>query len=153
MITSPVALKAVQNEIAFAYENVGFFRKHMEKAGLTPKDVVSAEAITKIPPTTKADYRRNFPLNVLAKGRSLNDPGLIKLQSAGTESDRLVTVVGSLTLASRMATCVRMNAGFKFLLSPGLGRPRTARYAAPNCSDVECSNPNSTMADRMMWGG
>lgn len=144
--------KKVQNEILYAYQNTGFFRKHMEKAGLAPKDILEPNDIFRIPPTVKKDYRQNFPAGVIASGYNLKSPHVLRSQSSGTEGDRLVSVVLSYDLAMRQANSLSINPPFKSLWRPGL-KLRTCRFAAPNCSDVECANPNSTMESRMLSDG
>jgi phenylacetate-CoA ligase len=81
----------------------------------------------------------------------MGDPMVTRLQSSGTEGDRLVTLVHTFTLADRMANCLRLNERLHFLLAAE--RISTCRYAAPNCSDVECANPNSRMEDRLLEDG
>jgi phenylacetate-CoA ligase len=144
--------KKVQSEILYAYKNTRFFRKHMEQVGLAPKDILKASDILKIPPTLKKDYRKSFPAGVIASGYNLKSPYVMRFQSSGTEGDRLVSVVLSYDLARRQANCISVNAKFSSLWQPGL-KLRTCRYAAPNCSDVECANPNSTMESRMLSDG
>lgn len=142
----------VQNEILYAYENTGFFKRHMARAGLVPKDIERPSDITRIPPTVKKDYRQSFPAGVIASGYNLKSPYVMRFQSSGTEGDRLVSVVLSYDLARRQASCISVNPKFSSLWRPGL-KLRTCRFAAPNCSDVECANPNSTMESRMLSDG
>jgi len=145
-------LREIQNEISYAYKNTAFFRKHMEQAGLVPKDILEPNDMLRIPPTVKKDYRKNFPAGVIASGYTLKSPHVMRFQSSGTEGDRLVSVVLSYDLARRQYNCLSINPQFKSLWRPGL-KLRTCRYAAPNCSDVECANPNSTMESRMLSEG
>ena len=142
----------VQDEILYAYNNTVFFRKHMDKVGLFPEDIREPGDMLKIPPTVKKDYRKNFPAGVIASGYNLKSPHLMRFQSSGTEGDRIVSVVLSYDLARRQASCISVNPKFSSLWRPGL-KLRTCRFAAPNCSDVECANPNSTMESRMLSDG
>jgi phenylacetate-coenzyme A ligase PaaK-like adenylate-forming protein len=144
--------KQGQKDIFYAYKNIAFFQKHMEQAGLVPNDILEPSDMLRIPPTVKKDYRKNFPVGVLASGYNLKGPHVMRFQSSGTEGDRLVSVVLSYDLARRQANCLAINPQFKSLWRPGL-KLRTCRYAAPNCSDVECANPNSTMESRMLSDG
>lgn len=141
--------KYAQKEISYAYKNIAFFKKHMEQANLAPKDILKPSDILKIPPTVKKDYRKNFPVGVLASGYNLKSPHVMRFQSSGTEGDRIVSVVLSYDLARRQANCLSINPQFQSLWRPGL-KLRTCRFAAPNCSDVECASPNSTMESRML---
>ncbi|KZN66275.1 phenylacetate--CoA ligase family protein [Pseudoalteromonas luteoviolacea] len=144
--------KQVQEEITYSYENTVFFKKHMEQAGLVPEDIVEPNDFLRIPPTVKKNYRQNFPAGVIASGYNLKSPHVMRFQSSGTEGDRLVSVVLSYDLARRQASCISVNPKFSSLWKPGL-KLRTCRFAAPNCSDVECANPNSTMDSRMLPDG
>ena len=147
-----VSFRKVQNEVLYAYKKTNFFRKHMESSGLVPKDILKPGDFSKIPPTVKKDYRRGFPASVIASGFNLKSPHVMRFQSSGTEGDRLVSVVLSYDLARRQASCISVNSEFSSLWQPGL-KLRTCRFAAPNCSDVECANPNSTMDSRMLPDG
>ena len=150
MRTDPEStFELARREIQYAFENVAFFRKHMERAGLRPGNIVVPSDMLRLPPTRKVDYRRNFPAGVIASGYNLASRHVMRFQSSGTEGERLVSVVFSYDLARRQATCLDFNPEFKSLWEPGL-QLRTCRYAAPNCSDVECSNPNSTMQSRLL---
>jgi phenylacetate-CoA ligase len=124
----------------------------MDEAGLHPAAIAAPEDIQKIPPTRKMHYRRNFPAGVLAAGKTLNERGAIRSHSSGTGGERLVTVAPIFTLAERMSTALSVNPPVEAVLLRQSKR-RTCRYAAPNCSDVECANPRSTMADRILADG
>jgi phenylacetate-CoA ligase len=140
-----------KEEIAYAYEKVLFFRKHMEKASLTPKDIKTPEDFQRIPPTEKKHYRKNFPVGVLAEGYSLNDKSLYRTQSSGTTSERMVTIEAGLFYFERAVECISV---YPSLQDTFTAIPRRhCRYAAPNCSDVECANPYSTMQDRILEDG
>jgi phenylacetate-CoA ligase len=152
---APMAVSPLNQDVAraigearFAYEKLSSLQDHMRGAGVNPHELASTSDFRRIPTTAKSIYRANFPSGVVASGARLNDPMVARLQSSGTEGDRLVTAVHAFTLAQRMTTCLRMNRHLKFLLDAQ--QIRTCRYAAPNCSDVECANPNSTMQDRML---
>lgn len=145
-------INKAQQEVLYAYKHTVFFRKHMERAGLTPNDISKANDIDRIPPTAKKDYRKSFPAGVIASGYNLKSPHVMRFQSSGTEGDRLISVVLSYDLARRQANCLSFNSHFQLLWKPGL-KLRTCRFAAPNCSDVECANPNSTTESRMLADG
>lgn len=142
----------VQREILYAYKHTVFFRKHMEQAGLAPKHISEPSDMLRLPLTVKTSYRKSFPAGVIASGYNLKSPHVMRFQSSGTEGDRLVSVVLSYDLARRQANCLSVNPQFTSLWKPGL-KLRTCRFAAPNCSDVECANPNSTMESRMLADG
>ncbi len=142
------SFEMAKSEVSFAFERVPFFRAHLEVAGLSPKDLKRPEDFARVPPTTKSHYRRNFPAGVLAEGRTLDEPGLTRIPSSGTGGERLITVIHASSVSERWFTSLSVHPGFTFLTKTrGV---RTCSYAAPNCSDVECSNPNATMADRTL---
>lgn len=142
------AFERARQEIAYAYESVPFFREHMDRAHCLPRQIRVPADLGKVPATQKKHYRSNFPHGVLARGHSLDEPFLARMQSSGTEGERLLSVNYLFVLAERMATCLGMNPMFRFLLDAR--EILTCRYAAPNCSDVECANPNSTLEDRLL---
>lgn len=135
---------AACREYEFARASVPFFRTR--EANRSAKG-----AFDQIPPTTKADYRANFPFGIIAEGRLPTDPHVQRLHSSGTEGERLATVAHEFLLAERMWRCLTLNHDLKPLLK--VPRIRTCRYAAPNCSDVECANPLATRADRTLPDG
>ncbi|MCP5048662.1 MAG: phenylacetate--CoA ligase family protein [bacterium] len=142
---------SAQKEVAYAYENVPFFKKHMDDAQLAPNDIRRPEDFAKIPSTEKKHYRKGFPVNVLAKGFTLKDDRLSRFPSAGTTGERLLTVELGHIYMKRAMDCTAI---YPLISSTYNSQPlRQIRYAAPNCSDVECANPNSTMADRLLSDG
>lgn len=146
-MTRPLAFgdyDAACREYEFARNHVPFFRGR--EAAPAP-----GGAFDQIPPTTKADYRANFPFGIIAEGHLPTDPHVQRLQSSGTEGDRLSTVAHEFLLAERMWRCLTLNRELKPLLQ--VAKIRTCRYAAPNCSDVECANPHAAMADRILPDG
>ncbi|MFD5326740.1 phenylacetate--CoA ligase family protein [Streptomyces sp. NPDC127092] len=151
-MTDPTVFEAVREEIAYAFDNTVFFRKHMEASGLLPADIREPADFLKLPPTSKSHYRRNFPAGVLAKGYTLNSPHVMRFQSSGTSGERLNSAILSYDLARRQATALGVNRRFDGLWSPG-SRPKICRFAPPNCSDVECATGFSTMEDRILADG
>ncbi|WP_182875695.1 phenylacetate--CoA ligase family protein [Microbispora sp. H10670] len=139
-------------EIGFAYDNVPFYRAHLDAAGLRPGDILGPDDLRRVPLTEKADYRRNFPRGVLARGKTLRTPLTLKSQSSGTGGERLTTITHTYDLAARMRTTLSVNKPLLEALS-GCRQQRPARYAAPNCSDVECATPFTTMHDRLLPDG
>jgi phenylacetate-CoA ligase len=144
--------EAVREEIAYAFDNTVFFRKHMEASGLRPEDIQDPEDFLRLPPTSKSDYRRNFPAGVLAKGYTLSSPHVMRFQSSGTSGDRLNSAILAYDLARRQATALGVNRRFDDLWRPG-SRPKSCRFAPPNCSDVECATGFSTMEERTLADG
>lgn len=139
-------------EIAEAYENVPFFRQHMDQAGLRPQDTRTLADFRLIPATNKAHYRRNFPAGVLMGGTTMRDPLIYRSQSSGTTGERLLTIVHTYTLAERMTTTSAVNPALQTVFSSAKEQ-RICRYAAPNCSDVECATPFTTAQGRTLADG
>ena len=52
------------------YHNVEFYRKKMQQMGIEPGDIKGIEDITKLPFTTKADLRDNYPFGLFAVPQS-----------------------------------------------------------------------------------
>lgn len=146
-----IQFDAFLKELNYAYSNVSFYRKHLEHNGITPEDILFVEDVKDIPYTEKKDYRKNFPIGVVAKGFSLSDESLVRSQSSGTTGERLITYEVGMLLLARAIECTRVNRNVEqaFTRSPR----KICRYAAPNCSDVECANPNSTREDRILSDG
>ncbi|WP_158055902.1 phenylacetate--CoA ligase PaaK [Halorussus halophilus] len=64
-------LRALQDErladvVEYAYENVEFYRDALDEAGVSPADVESVEDISKLPFTTKEDFRAEYPDGLFA---------------------------------------------------------------------------------------
>jgi phenylacetate-CoA ligase len=143
--------EAAREEIAYAYENVRFFRKHMEEANLSPGDIRTPGDFAKIPSTEKKHYRKNFPMDVLAKGYTLKDEQLSRFPSAGTTGERLLTVELGLIYMKRAMDSMSV---YPLIHTVFNKQPlNQVRYAPPNCSDVECANPYSKMQDRLLRDG
>lgn len=151
-MSDSVSFEAVREEIDYAFDRTVFFREHMRSNGLRPQDIKAPEDFQRIPPTSKAHYRRNYPAGVLAKGYTLNSPEVMRFQSSGTSGERLNSAILSFDLARRQATGLGVNRRFDALWRPG-SRPRICRFAPPNCSDVECATGFSTMRDRTLPDG
>lgn len=147
MVVSFGDINKAKAEVEFAHKKVRYFKENMRLGS----DFRDSSSLDKVPISDKSVYRTNFPGGVLAEGTSLNDPYVSRMQSSGTSGDRLVSVMHSFKLAERMANCLSANPSLKYLAN--IPRIKTCRYAAPNCSDVECANPRSTMADRTLKDG
>lgn len=59
-------LALLQQTIKRAYDNVPFYTKLLDEAGVKPEDIKSLEDIEKIPFTTKTDLRAAYPFNMFA---------------------------------------------------------------------------------------
>lgn len=64
-------LRALQSErlvrtVKHAYTNVPAYRKRFDEIGLHPEDIRGLEDLTKIPYTTKTDFRDNYPFGMFA---------------------------------------------------------------------------------------
>ncbi|SEL35326.1 phenylacetate--CoA ligase PaaK [Haloferax larsenii] len=64
-------LRDVQDErlvetVRHAYENVEFYREAFDELGLTPDDIEGVDGISKLPFTTKEDFRDEYPTGLFA---------------------------------------------------------------------------------------
>lgn len=59
-------LERLKKVVAYAYENVPFYRKRFDDIGLKPEHIVTLQDIEKIPFTTKDDLRDNYPYDLFA---------------------------------------------------------------------------------------
>ncbi|WP_254532637.1 phenylacetate--CoA ligase PaaK [Natrinema gelatinilyticum] len=58
----------LRETVEHAYETVPFYREQLEDAGVEPDDIESLEDITKLPMTTKEDFRDEYPDGLFAVG-------------------------------------------------------------------------------------
>ncbi|MBO5418184.1 MAG: phenylacetate--CoA ligase [Clostridia bacterium] len=85
-------IKAWQDErlvkqVKHVWDNVPYYRKKMEKAGVTPDDIKGTEDLHKLPFITKDDLREAYPYGLLAKPLS----ECVRIQStSGTTGKRVV---------------------------------------------------------------
>ncbi|ELY60454.1 phenylacetate--CoA ligase [Natronococcus amylolyticus DSM 10524] len=64
-----------------AYENVDYYRDELNKEGVTPEDIETVDDITKLPFTTKEDFRDEYPDGLFA----VDDDEIIRIHaSSGT---------------------------------------------------------------------
>ncbi|MFJ5536250.1 phenylacetate--CoA ligase PaaK [Vreelandella titanicae] len=59
-------VKRLKWSLKYAYDNVPFYRHSFDKAGVHPDDIQTLEDLAKLPFTTKADLRDNYPFGMLA---------------------------------------------------------------------------------------
>ncbi|WP_435178107.1 phenylacetate--CoA ligase PaaK [Halorussus sp. AFM4] len=64
-------LRELQDErlaetVQYAYDNVDFYREALDEAGVAPDDVRSVEDVSKLPFTTKEDFRDEYPDGLFA---------------------------------------------------------------------------------------
>ncbi|NEU57167.1 phenylacetate--CoA ligase PaaK [Halorussus sp. MSC15.2] len=69
--TSRDELRSLQDErlaetVAYAYENVDFYREALDEADVSPDDIESVEDVSKLPFTTKEDFRDEYPDGLFA---------------------------------------------------------------------------------------
>ena len=71
------------------YHNVEFYRKRMQEVGVEPGDIKGIEDITKLPFTTKADLRDNYPFGLFAVPKT----EIVRLHASSGTTGK-ATVVG-----------------------------------------------------------
>lgn len=61
-----IQLEKLQQTVKRVYENVPFYKKTLDAAGVSPESMKSLKDLERIPFTTKADLRDNYPYNMFA---------------------------------------------------------------------------------------
>lgn len=61
-----VQLERLRYTVRYCYENVPFYKKKLDDAGVAPDSIKTLDDIRRIPPTTKADLRDNYPFGLFA---------------------------------------------------------------------------------------
>ena len=59
-------LKKLQHTVKWSYDRVPYYHKIMEEAGVTPDQIRSLDDVRRLPFTTKADLRDNYPFDLFA---------------------------------------------------------------------------------------
>ena len=77
------------NLVKYVYDNVEFYRKRMDEAGVKPSDIKSIEDITKLPYTTKNDLRDTYPFGLFAAPHS----DIVRIHASSGTTGK-ATVVG-----------------------------------------------------------
>ena len=80
-------LERLKKTLINACENVGFYKKSMDDAGIDPYNFNSLDDVAKIPFTTKDDLRKNYPFGLFA--RKMNEVVRIH-SSSGTTGNPIV---------------------------------------------------------------
>ena len=57
-------LERLKQVVKYVYEKVPFYRRTMKERGVTPLDIKSLSDITKLPFTSKVDFRDNYPFGL-----------------------------------------------------------------------------------------
>ncbi len=65
-------LSRIKKLVTFAYDNVPFYRKKYDEAGIRPGDIRTFHDFKRLPTVTKKDIIENYPHNILASGTDLN---------------------------------------------------------------------------------
>ncbi|MFB6297003.1 MAG: phenylacetate--CoA ligase family protein, partial [Salinirussus sp.] len=79
-------LRELQSErlretVANAYENVPFYRDRLDELGVSPGDIEGVEDVTRLPMTTKEDFRDEYPDGLFA----VDDEEILRIHaSSGT---------------------------------------------------------------------
>ncbi|AFK21492.1 phenylacetate--CoA ligase (plasmid) [Haloferax mediterranei ATCC 33500] len=58
--------RRIREVVRHAYENVAFYRRTLDEAGVSPEDVTSVDDLSKLPFTTKEDFRDEYPTGMFA---------------------------------------------------------------------------------------
>ncbi|MBR2344134.1 MAG: phenylacetate--CoA ligase [Clostridia bacterium] len=87
-------MTALQSErlvrlVKYVYDNVEFYRRRMDAAGVKPEDIHGIEDITKLPYTTKDDLRDTYPFGLFAAPHS----DIVRIHASSGTTGK-ATVVG-----------------------------------------------------------
>ncbi|MFJ2214106.1 phenylacetate--CoA ligase PaaK [Streptomyces sp. NPDC101062] len=82
-------LERLRSTLRHAYDNVDFYRRSFDRAGLRPEDCRSLADLARFPFTTKSDLRDNYPFGMFAVDRSE-----VRRLHASSGTTGLPTVVG-----------------------------------------------------------
>ncbi len=61
-----IQLERLKYTVNYCYTHVPFYKKKMDAAGVSPDQIKTLDDIRRIPPTTKADLRDNYPFGLFA---------------------------------------------------------------------------------------
>ncbi len=61
-----IQLERLKYTVNYCYAHVPFYKKKMDVAGVSPDQIKTLDDIRRIPPTTKADLRDNYPFGLFA---------------------------------------------------------------------------------------
>lgn len=61
-----IQLERLKYTVRYCYDRVPFYKKKLDDAGVTPDQIKTLDDIRRIPPTTKADLRDNYPFGLFA---------------------------------------------------------------------------------------
>lgn len=61
-----IQLERLKYTVNYCYANVPFYKKKLDDAGVSPDQIKTLDDIRRIPPTTKADLRDNYPFGLFA---------------------------------------------------------------------------------------
>ncbi|MBT8490492.1 MAG: phenylacetate--CoA ligase [Deltaproteobacteria bacterium] len=81
--------KRLQQVVERVYHTVGFYRRILDEAGVTPDDMKTLHDIQKLPFTTKQDLRDNYPFGMFAVPMS----NIVRLHASSGTTGK-ATVVG-----------------------------------------------------------
>jgi len=59
-------LQRLLTKVQQVYERVPFYRKAFKERGITPVDIKSLRDLTRLPFTSKLDFKSNYPLGLMA---------------------------------------------------------------------------------------
>ena len=60
-------LKKLQHTVKWSYDRVPYYHKIMEESGVTPDQIKSLDDVRRLPFTTKADLRDNYPFGLFRR--------------------------------------------------------------------------------------
>ena len=61
-----IQTKKLKQTVQYAYQNVPFYQEKFKEAGIVPEDIQTLDDLSKIPFTTKDDFRNHYPFGLFA---------------------------------------------------------------------------------------
>ena len=103
-----IQLRRLQATVARVYNATPFYRRRFDEAGVAPADIRSLSDLQKLPFTTKADLRDNYPFGMFAV--PMDNVTRIHASSGTTGKPTVVgyTAEDISTWAEVMARCLAM---------------------------------------------
>lgn len=152
-VTSQRTVDLAVGEARYAHLHTPAYRTLLKEAGVDIDDVVDLAGFRTLPFTDKHYYRSHYPTGVVALDIALSaEQHVLLSHSSGTGGDRLTTAAYTYDLAQRMSRTTSVHPELRGQLLRSRSQ-RVVRYAAPNCSDVECASPLTTMESRTLRDG
>lgn len=142
--------------VQHAYARVPFYRRHYDRAGLTPGQVRGIDDLERIPPVTRADLQRCAPDEVVARG--VDPAWLVEYRTSGSTGApltiRRTPFEDRLLQAHRLKRLLRLGLRLRDLRAsiedqPRQSRPLHTRLGLLRYETVDCLLDRGAIAARV----